>query len=144
MIYRKQRLDLLLVERKLAESREKAAALILAGKVRVNGQKADKPGRAVEDDAAIDVEQPLKYVSRGGLKLEHALDHWHIELTGRICLDIGASTGGFTDCMLQRGAAKVIAVDTGRGQMDFSLRNDLRVRLLENTNARYLTAEMVG
>jgi len=141
----KTRLDKLLVDRGLIASRERAQALILAGKVLVNEQKIEKAGAAVESDSAVRLlGSDLRYVSRGGLKLEHALDHWHVELAGKVCLDIGASTGGFTDCMLQRGATRVIAVDTGRGQMDFKLRSDPRVRLLEDTNARYLTAEMVG
>jgi 23S rRNA (cytidine1920-2'-O)/16S rRNA (cytidine1409-2'-O)-methyltransferase len=136
----KTRLDKLLVERGLTPSRERAQALILAGKVLVNEQKIEKAG------ASIDPLRPcacwaadLRYVSRGGLKLEKALEHWQIDLNGKTCLDIGASTGGFSDCMLQHGAAKVIAVDTGYGQMDFGLRNDPRIRLLEKTNARYLS-----
>jgi 23S rRNA (cytidine1920-2'-O)/16S rRNA (cytidine1409-2'-O)-methyltransferase len=144
LIHRKQRLDLLLVERKLAESREKASALILAGKVRVNGQKADKPGRTVEVDAAIDVEQPLKYVSRGGLKLEAALAEFGITVEGKICMDVGTSTGGFTDCLLQNGAQRVHAVDTGAGQIDWKLRQDPRVVLHEKCNARYLTFADIG
>ena len=137
----KMRLDKLLVERGLTPSRERAQALILAGKVLVNEQKMEKAGAPVDVSAAIRLlASDLRYVSRGGLKLERALDYWHIDLNGRTCLDVGASTGGFTDCMLQHGAARVIAVDTGYGQMDFRLRNDPRVRLLEKTNARYLTA----
>ena len=120
----------------------RAQALILAGKVLVNGQKVEKAGAAVESDSEIRLlGEDLKYVSRGGLKLERALDHWNVDVAGKICLDVGASTGGFTDCLLQRGAARVIAVDTGYGQMDFRLRQDARVRLLEKTNARYLTRE---
>jgi 23S rRNA (cytidine1920-2'-O)/16S rRNA (cytidine1409-2'-O)-methyltransferase len=139
------RLDRLLVERGLAKSRERAQALILAGKVLVNEQKLDKAGASVEENAAIRLlGEDLRYVSRGGLKLEHALRHWAIELNGRICMDVGASTGGFTDCMLQHGAAHVIAVDTGYGQIDNRLRRDARVRLLERTNARYLTAAELG
>ncbi len=141
----KTRLDKLLVERGWSPSRERAQALILAGKVLVNQQKVDKPGTPVETDATIRLlGDDLKYVSRGGLKLERALDHWKIEVPGRVCLDIGASTGGFTDCLLQRGAAGIIAVDTGYGQFDMRLRRDQRVRLLEKTNARYLTREQVG
>ena len=141
----KVRLDKLLVDRGLAASRERAQALILAGKVLVNDQKLEKAGAQVADGSAIRMlGEDLKYVSRGGLKLEHALDHWRIDVTGKVCLDIGASTGGFTDCLLQRGAARVIAVDTGYGQLDFKLRQDARVRLLEKTNARYLTREDVG
>ncbi len=141
----KLRLDKLLVDRGLAASRERAQALILAGKVLVNDQKLDKAGAQVEDDAAVRlIGEDLKYVSRGGLKLERALEHWHIDVTGKVCLDVGASTGGFTDCLLQYGAARVVAVDTGYGQMDFKLRQDSRVRLLEKTNARYVTREMIA
>lgn len=137
----KIRLDKLLVERGLAKSRERAQALVLAGKVLVNEQKIDKAGANVEQEAAIRLlGADLRYVSRGGLKLEHALEHWRIDVAGRICMDVGASTGGFTDCLLQSGAARVIAVDTGYGQIDMKLRQDPRVRLLERTNARYLTA----
>jgi len=141
----KSRLDKLLVERGLVPSRERAQALILAGNVLVNEQKVVKSGAPV--DAGVSIRllgEDLKYVSRGGLKLERALEHWHIEVRGLTCLDVGASTGGFTDCLLQQGAARVIAVDTGYGQMDFQLRQDPRVRLLEKTNARYLTREQVG
>ncbi len=141
----KVRIDKLLVERGLAASRERAQALILAGKVLVNEQKIEKSGATIDPEAAIRLlGEDLKYVSRGGLKLERALDHWQIDVTGKVCLDVGASTGGFTDCLLQRGAARVIAVDTGHGQIDFRLRQDSRVRLLEKTNARYLTREQVG
>ena len=135
----KTRLDLLLVERGFAVSRERARALILAGRVLVREQKVDKPGTAIAEDSPIRLlgeDQP--YVSRGGLKLAAALDHWQIDVTGRACLDVGASTGGFTDCLLQHGAAQVTAVDTGFGQIDMKLRNDPRVRLLERTNARLL------
>jgi 23S rRNA (cytidine1920-2'-O)/16S rRNA (cytidine1409-2'-O)-methyltransferase len=141
----KVRLDKLLMERGLAASRERAQALILAGKVLVNEQKIDKAGAAVERAADLRiVGEDLKYVSRGGLKLEKALDHWKIEIGGRVCMDVGASTGGFTDCLLQHGAARVIAIDTGYGQMAHRLRQDPRVRLLERTNARYLKPEDVG
>ena len=141
----KLRLDKLLVERGLAASRERAQALILAGKVLVDEQKIDKAGARVEQQSAVRLlGEDLKYVSRGGLKLEQALEHWQIDVAGKICLDVGASTGGFTDCLLQHGAARVIAVDTGYGQIDLKLRQDPRVRLLEKTNARYLTSEMVG
>ena len=139
------RLDKLLLERSLTTSRERAQALILAGKVLVNGQKVEKAGAGV--DASADIRllgEDLKYVSRGGLKLEEALKHWQIDVAGKVCLDVGTSTGGFTDCLLQRGALRVIAVDTGHGQIDFRLRQDSRVHLLEKTNARYLTAEQVG
>lgn len=141
----KLRLDKLLVERGFAASRERAQAMILAGKVLVDGQKIEKAGFGTEADAEIRLlGQDLKYVSRGGLKLEKALEHWSIDVSGQVCLDIGASTGGFTDCLLQHGAARVVAVDTGHGQIDFRLRQDPRVRLLENTNARYLTREQLG
>lgn len=141
----KVRLDRLLVDRALVASRERAQALILAGKVLVNEQKIEKAGAQVEADSVIRLlEQDLKFVSRGGLKLEHALAHWKIDVSGKVCIDVGASTGGFTDCLLQRRAARVIAIDTGYGQMNFKLRQDPRVRLLEKTNARYLTHETVG
>jgi 23S rRNA (cytidine1920-2'-O)/16S rRNA (cytidine1409-2'-O)-methyltransferase len=141
----KSRLDKLLVERGLAPSRERAQALILAGKVLVDEQKVEKAGTAVERNASIRLlGEDLKYVSRGGLKLEKALDHWNISVAGRVCLDVGASTGGFTDCLLQRGALRVIAIDTGYGQLDMKLRQDARVRLLEKTNARYVSREAVG
>lgn len=126
-------------------SRERAQALILAGKVLVNEQKIQKSGSPVDPNASLRLlGDDLKYVSRGGLKLEKALAHWRINLVGKTCVDIGASTGGFTDCLLQHGAARVIAVDTGYGQMDLRLRGDPRVRLLEKTNARYLTSEQLG
>jgi len=138
----KTRLDKLLVERGLTPSRERAQALILAGKVLVNEQKVDKAGASIDSDAPVRLlGADLRYVSRGGLKLERALEHWQIDLKGKVCLDVGASTGGFTDCMLQHGAVKVVAVDTGYGQMNFGLRKDPRVRLLEKTNARYLTCD---
>ena len=141
----KVRLDKLLVDRGLAASRERAQALILAGTVLVNDQKLEKAGAQVAAECVIRLlGEDLKYVSRGGLKLERALDHWTIKIAGKVCLDVGASTGGFTDCLLQNDAAYVIAVDTGYGQMDFRLRQDPRVRLLEKTNARYLTREAVG
>lgn len=138
----KSRLDKLILQRGLALSRERAQALILAGRVLVNDQKLEKAGAAVADDVTIRVlGDDLPYVGRGGLKLQRALEYWRIAVAGKTCLDIGASTGGFTDCLLQHGAARVIAVDTGYGQMDFKLRDDARVRLLEKTNARYLTPE---
>jgi 23S rRNA (cytidine1920-2'-O)/16S rRNA (cytidine1409-2'-O)-methyltransferase len=138
----KQRLDKLLFERGLAPSRERAQALILAGKVLVDEQKIEKPGASVLDGSSIRLlGEDLRYVSRGGLKLEKALEHWRIDVGGQTCIDVGASTGGFTDCLLQHGAARVIAIDTGRGQIDAKLRNDSRVQLLEQTNARYLTRE---
>ncbi|HZP17003.1 MAG TPA: TlyA family RNA methyltransferase [Terriglobales bacterium] len=133
------------MERGTAPSRERAQALVLAGKVLVNEQKVEKPGTLVAADSAVRLlGEGLKYVSRGGLKLERALEHWNIDAAGKTCLDVGASTGGFTDCLLQHGAARVIAVDTGQGQIAFGLRRDPRVRLLEKTNARYLTPEQVG
>jgi 23S rRNA (cytidine1920-2'-O)/16S rRNA (cytidine1409-2'-O)-methyltransferase len=141
----KYRLDKLLVDRGLVPSRERAQALILAGKVLVNEQKIVKSGAIVDQDSDLRLlGEDLKYVSRGGLKLEKALDHWHIDVVGVTCLDVGASTGGFTDCLLQHGAAHVIAVDTGYGQLDFRLRQDPRVRLLEKTNARFLAHEALG
>jgi 23S rRNA (cytidine1920-2'-O)/16S rRNA (cytidine1409-2'-O)-methyltransferase len=141
----KVRLDKLLVDRGLAASRERAQALILAGKVLVEEQKMDKAGSQVVAESSIRLlGDDLKYVSRGGLKLERALDHWHIAVEGKTCLDVGASTGGFTDCLLQRGAAQIVAIDTGHGQIDFKLRQNDRVRLLERTNARYLTREALA
>src|SRR5258706_1472494 len=135
------RLDKLLVERGLVSTRERAQALIVAGRVLVNQQKVEKSGTPVSPDAELRLlGDDLRYVGRGGLKLEHALSHWHVDVTGRTCIDRGASTGGFTDCLLQHGAARVIAIDTGYGQMDARLRSDPRVRLLEKTNARYLQA----
>jgi 23S rRNA (cytidine1920-2'-O)/16S rRNA (cytidine1409-2'-O)-methyltransferase len=141
---RKIRLDLALVERQLVESRERAQALILAGKVIVDGQRVDKPGRTVGPNARIDVQQPLKYVSRGGLKLEAALQAFQVSVQDKVCLDVGTSTGGFTDCLLQHGAKRVHAVDTGAGQISWKLRTDPRVVLHENVNARYLTFEGIG
>ncbi len=141
----KVRLDKLLVDRGLAASRERAQALILAGKVLVDDQKLEKAGAPVSPDCVIRLlGEDLQYVSRGGVKLERALQHWNISVTEKICLDVGASTGGFTDCLLQHGASRVIAVDTGYGQMDFGLRQDERVRLMEKTNARYLTREAIA
>jgi 23S rRNA (cytidine1920-2'-O)/16S rRNA (cytidine1409-2'-O)-methyltransferase len=141
----KIRLDKLLVNRGLVASRERAQALILAGKVLVNGQKLDKAGAQVDAEGVVRLlGEDLKYVSRGGLKLERALEHWSIDVEGKVCLDVGASTGGFADCLLQHGAVRVIAVDTGYGQMDFKLRQDPRVRLLEKTNARYVTRDVIG
>jgi 23S rRNA (cytidine1920-2'-O)/16S rRNA (cytidine1409-2'-O)-methyltransferase len=135
----------LLVDRGLVPSRERAQALILAGKVLVNEQKVVKSGVSVESDVEVRLlGEDIKYVSRGGLKLERALEHWRIDVGGLVCLDVGASTGGFTDCLLQHGAARVIAIDTGYGQFDFRLRQDPRVHLVEKTNARYLTHEAVG
>lgn len=139
------RLDKLLVERGLVPSRERAQALILAGKVLVDEQKIEKAGTPIDPQSQIKLlGEDLKYVSRGGLKLERALKHWQIDVTGKVCLDVGASTGGFTDCFLQHQAARVIAVDTGHGQIAFKLRQDSRLQLLEKTNARYLTSEQLG
>jgi 23S rRNA (cytidine1920-2'-O)/16S rRNA (cytidine1409-2'-O)-methyltransferase len=140
----KQRLDQLLVDRGLAESRQKAQALILAGAVMVNGQKAQKPGHTVDASSVLELMEKLQYVSRGGLKLEKALDHFEINVEGKICLDIGSSTGGFTDCLLQRGAQKVHALDVGTGQLDWKLRNDPRVVVREQFNARNLKFEDIG
>jgi 23S rRNA (cytidine1920-2'-O)/16S rRNA (cytidine1409-2'-O)-methyltransferase len=141
---KKRRLDLELQSRGLAPSREKAQALILAGDVFVDGQKGAKAGQLVSADAQIEVAQPLKYVSRGGIKLEAALDQFLIPVEGRVCLDVGASTGGFTDCLLQRGALRVHAVDTGSGQIDWRLRTDPRVVLHEKFNARFLEPATLG
>ena len=140
----KTRLDVLLVERGLQETRQKAQATIMSGLVYVNNQKVDKVGTPVANDAEIEVRgNALKYVSRGGLKLEKAMTSFALSLTGCICSDIGASTGGFTDCMLQNGAKKVYAVDVGYGQLDWKLRNDERVVCMERTNARYLDHEQI-
>ena len=137
----KTRLDKALVERGLVTSRERAQALILAGRVLVAEQKVEKPGAPVEDDSALRVlGEDLRYVSRGGLKLERAIEYWKIALEGRACVDVGASTGGFTDCMLQHGAASVLAIDTGYGQIAHKLRMDTRLTLMERCNARLLKA----
>lgn len=140
----KQRLDLRMVEQGAAESREKAQALIMAGEVLVNGQKASKPGQTVAEDSTIEVLSRPRYVSRGGLKLEGALRHFGLAVDGLVCADFGSSTGGFTDCLLQHGAAKVFAIDVGTGQLDWKLRNDARVVAMENVNARYLTPADLG
>jgi len=140
----KQRLDRLLVERGLVESREKAQALIMAGAVLVDGQKARKPGHNVAVSSRVELMERPPYVSRGGLKLAAALARFAISVAGRICVDIGSSTGGFTDCLLQRGAAKVHAVDVGAGQLDWNIRNDPRVAVHEGINARHLRAEEIG
>jgi 23S rRNA (cytidine1920-2'-O)/16S rRNA (cytidine1409-2'-O)-methyltransferase len=134
------RLDQALVDRGLCESRERAKRAILAGQVRVNTQRAHKPSDAVQPDDALALEAGEKYVSRGGYKLEHALHHFQLDVAGLVALDLGASTGGFTDCLLQHGAAKVFAVDVGRGQLVWKLRQDRRVVVMEKTNARHLTA----
>lgn len=141
----KERLDVLLVERGLAPSREKAKALIMSGIVYVNNQKEDKAGAVFDAEAEITVRgNTLKYVSRGGLKLEKAMDEFGVSCEGKVCMDVGASTGGFTDCMLQNGAVKVYAVDVGHGQLDWKLRNDERVVCMEKTNIRYVTAADVN
>lgn len=140
----KKRLDLLVLDRGLAPSRERAKALIMAGDVYVDNQKADKPGDLYPEEAHVECRSSgLKYVSRGGLKLEKAMDVFGLELSGLTCMDVGASTGGFTDCMLQNGAEKVYSVDVGYGQLAWQLRNDPRVVNLERTNARYLSREQV-
>ena len=139
----KERLDVILVNQGYAASREKAKAIIMSGNVYVNGQKEDKAGTAF-DESKIQLEvrgSTLKYVSRGGLKLEKAMEKWAFELTNKVCMDIGASTGGFTDCMLQNGAAKVYSVDVGHGQLAWKLRNDERVVCMEQTNFRYMVPE---
>ena len=140
----KERLDILIVNKGLAASREKAKAIIMSGIVYVDGQKEDKAGSMFEETANIEVRgATLKYVSRGGLKLEKAMTHFGVELKDKICMDVGSSTGGFTDCMLQNGAEKVYAVDVGYGQLAWSLRSDPRVVCMERTNVRYLTAEQI-
>lgn len=137
----KMRADQLLMERGLADSREKARALIIAGQVLIAGQKSEKPGHSVPVDAPVEVLERMPYVSRGGYKLAAALDHFGLDVQGRTCLDIGASTGGFTDCLLQRGAARVWAVDVGHGQLDWKLRNDPRVVVREGVNARHCRSD---
>ena len=140
----KERLDILIVNKGLAASREKAKAIIMSGIVYVDGQKEDKAGSMFEETANIEVRgATLKYVSRGGLKLEKAMTHFGVELKDKICMDVGSSTGGFTDCMLQNGAVKVYAVDVGHGQLDWKLRNDPRVVCMEKTNIRYVTPEEI-
>lgn len=140
----KQRLDQTLVDRGLADSREKAKRLILAGLVRVNGQTRDKPGENIASDSSVELIEKLPYVGRGGLKLQAALIEFRIDVNGSVCLDVGASTGGFTDCLLQRGAARVYAIDVGTGQLDWRLRNDPRVIVREGLNARYLKYDDLG
>ena len=134
-----RRLDQALVERGLCASRDQAKRAILAGQVRVNAQTARKPSDAVKPGDTLTVAVPEKFVSRGGLKLEHALEYFHVDVAGQTAIDLGASTGGFTDCLLQRGAVKVFAVDVGRGQLAWKLRRDARVVVMEKTNARLLT-----
>lgn len=138
---KKVRIDQLLVQQGLIESRQKAQALLMAGEIEVNGRIVLKPATMVAEDAQILVKEKLRYVSRGGLKLEKALDEFHIDVKDKVCLDVGASTGGFTDCLLQRGAKKVIALDVGYGQIDIKLRNDPRVVVLEKTNIKYFEKE---
>lgn len=141
----KERLDVLLVKRNLAASREKAKAIIMSGNVYVEGQKEDKPGTAFPEESRIEVRgSTLPYVSRGGLKLEKALKNFDVSVAGKVCTDVGSSTGGFTDCMLQNGAVKVFAIDVGRGQLDWKLRQDERVVCMEKTNIRYVTPEDIG
>ena len=140
----RKRLDLLLLERGLFSSRSAAQREILAGNILVNSQLVDKPGALVARDAKIEIKQKSPYVSVGGLKLEKALREFHINVTDKVCIDIGASTGGFTDCLLQHGAKKVYAVDVGKGQLDWRLRNDPRVIVLEDVNARYLKPDQIG
>ena len=141
----KERLDVLLVKRKLADSREKAKAVIMAGNVFVDGQREDKAGSTFPEDVDIEVRgHVLPYVSRGGLKLEKALKNFDVDVRDRVCTDVGSSTGGFTDCMLQNGAKKVYAIDVGRGQLDWKLRNDERVVCMEKTNIRYVQPEDIG
>ena len=139
----KQRLDTLLVNRGLADNKNKARALIMAGEVKVGGKVMTKPGNPVSEDEPIDIAQRPRYVSRGGIKLAHALEHFSIDPRGKTVLDVGASTGGFTDVCLQGGARKVYAVDAGHGQLAWSLREDPRVVVLEKTNARHLTHEII-
>ncbi|HAX51471.1 TlyA family RNA methyltransferase [Muricomes intestini] len=138
----KERLDILLVKRNLAESREKAKAIIMSGNVFVDGQREDKAGSAFSEEVSIEVRgHTLPYVSRGGLKLEKALANFDVSVAGKVCTDVGSSTGGFTDCMLQNGAVKVFAIDVGRGQLDWKLRQDERVVCMEKTNIRYVTPD---
>lgn len=141
----KERLDVLLVNNGFAPSREKAKAIIMSGNVYVNGQKEDKAGTNFDEKAIIEVKgSTLKYVSRGGLKLEKAMEHFDISLSGKVCMDVGSSTGGFTDCMLQNGAVKVYSVDVGHGQLDWKLRQDERVVVMEKTNIRYVVLDDIA
>lgn len=142
----KKRLDVLMVERGISGSREKAKAVIMSGNVYVDGEREDKAGASFPETVLIEVKgNPLKYVSRGGLKLEKAMKHFDVELTGKVCMDVGSSTGGFTDCMLQNGAGKVYAVDVGKpGQLAWKLRQDERVVPMEKTNIRYVTRDQIG
>jgi 23S rRNA (cytidine1920-2'-O)/16S rRNA (cytidine1409-2'-O)-methyltransferase len=140
----RERLDRWMVEHSLAETRERAQALIMAGSVMVNGQKAQKPGQLLPDNPRVEVTERLRFVSRGGLKMEGALQHWNLSVEGLVCGDFGSSTGGFTDCLLQAGAAKVYAIDTGTGQLDWRLRTDPRVVVREGVNARHLPPGDLG
>lgn len=141
----KERLDILLIKRNLAPSREKAKAIIMSGNVFVDGQREDKAGTTFAEAAGIEIKgHTLPYVSRGGLKLEKALKHFQVQVEGKVCTDVGSSTGGFTDCMLQNGAVKVFAIDVGRGQLDWKLRQDARVVCMEKTNIRYVKPEDIG
>ena len=140
----KKRIDQLIVDLGLADSRQKAQALILAGEVIVNGQRADKAGQTVAADSTVAIGQAAAFVSRGGLKMQAAIEHFHIDAKGKVCLDVGSSTGGFTDCLLQHGAARVHAVDAGTNQLVWKLRSDPRVVVHEQLNARYLKLEDIG
>ena len=141
----KERLDVLMVKRNLAESREKAKAIIMSGKVYVDGQREDKAGSSFSEEVTIEIKgNPLKYVSRGGLKLEKAIERYGLQLQGKICMDVGSSTGGFTDCMLQNGAKQVYSIDVGTNQLAWKLRQDERVVSMERTNIRYLTPDQIG
>lgn len=140
----KKRLDVLIVEKGLAASREKAKALIMTGNVIVNDRVVDKPGTEVDENAAVVIKEDLPYVSRGGIKLEGALNNFNIDVNGLVIMDVGASTGGFTDCLLQRGAKKIFAVDVGKGLLDWKLRNDERVKVIEGKNIRHLQFDDVG
>ena len=141
----KERLDVLMVKQGLATSREKAKAIIMSGNVFVDGQREDKAGTTFSEDVSIEVKgSTLKYVSRGGLKLEKAMNNFDVSMDGKVCTDVGSSTGGFTDCMLQNGARKVFAIDVGRGQLDWKLRQDERVVCMEKTNIRYVVSEDLG
>ena len=140
----KKRIDQLIVERGLADSRQKAQALILAGEVMVNGQRAEKAGQTVAADSQVSIGQAAEFVGRGGLKMRAAIEQFHIDVKGKVCIDVGSSTGGFTDCLLQNGAARVHAVDVGTNQLDWKLRSDPRVVVHEQLNARYLKPEDIG
>lgn len=140
----KERIDKILVQREMVESREKAQALLMAGNVTVNGEVVTKAGTSVKVDSEIKLKETLKYVSRGGLKLEGALEHFNIDVTDMVAMDIGSSTGGFTDCLLQRGATKVFCIDVGKGLLHYRLQKDPKIKLIENQNIRYLEFEQVG